>query len=133
MDEAAAMLEVEGLSVELGGRLVLKDVSFHVERGSFTAVVGPNGSGKTTLLRTIYRAVRPKNGRIAIEGRSIESLQQREIGQRVGVLRQEAQLAFDFLVEELVLMGRSPHKALFAPDRADDLAIVREVLELTGT
>lgn len=128
-----AMIEVERISVELGGQEVLKDVSLRVERAEFMALVGPNGSGKTTLLRTLYRAITPKSGQISIEGQPLETLGQREVGQRIAVLRQESTLAFDFLVEELVLMGRSPYKTLLSPDRAEDRAIAAESLDLTGT
>jgi iron complex transport system ATP-binding protein len=58
---------VKGLRVELGGRVVLEDVSLELSPG-VTAVLGPNGSGKTTLLRTIIGMIRPKEGEVVLEG-----------------------------------------------------------------
>ncbi|MEK7516561.1 MAG: metal ABC transporter ATP-binding protein [Patescibacteria group bacterium] len=49
----STLLEVKNLSVFLGGVEVLHDVTFIVEEGSMTAVIGPNGSGKTTLFRAL--------------------------------------------------------------------------------
>jgi iron complex transport system ATP-binding protein len=124
------MLAIRDLVVELGGRTILDRASLEVARREVMVLAGPNGSGKTTLLRTVYRALKPTAGSIAIDGRPIESLDQRALARTVAVLRQEAGLAFDFSVEELVLMGRSPYKTLFEPDRGEDRRIALEALEL---
>jgi energy-coupling factor transporter ATP-binding protein EcfA2 len=60
-------LQVSGLSVELGGRSVLRDVSFSVDGGQVIAIVGRNGVGKTTLLRALT-GLQPYAGTIAING-----------------------------------------------------------------
>ena len=56
------VLEVEGLGVAAGGKQLLADVSFALERGEHVALIGPNGSGKTTLLETILGRRRPEAG-----------------------------------------------------------------------
>lgn len=62
------MLTVEHLRVVYpGGVVALDDVSFAVEPGSFTAVLGPSGAGKTTLFRSVVRLVRPQVGRVWFE------------------------------------------------------------------
>jgi iron complex transport system ATP-binding protein len=123
-------LALEHVGVTLAGREILRDVSLIVRPGAFTALVGPNGSGKTTLLRTIYRAVVRTSGRVTIDGRSIDELSQRELGRHLAVLRQETSLAFEFTVEELVMMGRSPYKRALALDRPEDRRIVERAMEM---
>lgn len=128
---AEGMIEVTGLCVDLGGKAILADVEFSVARGAFAVVVGPNGSGKTTLIRSLYRSVEPSRGAVLLDGTPVSAMDRRSIARTMAVLRQEPDLEFDFLVQELVLMGRSPHKGLFDPDSAEDRRTVSEAMDLT--
>ena len=60
-------LAVHGVTVHLGGRRVLDDVSFQVREGDFTGLIGPNGAGKTTLFRVILGLQPASRGRVQIE------------------------------------------------------------------
>ena len=64
----AEVLGVEEVSVSLGGRQILTDVSFTIGAGQFTGLIGPNGAGKTTLLRVILGLQRPSSGTVAVLG-----------------------------------------------------------------
>jgi zinc/manganese transport system ATP-binding protein len=67
-ESPSPVLEVEGVSVRLGGRLILDDVGFSIRSGEFTGLIGSNGAGKTTLLRVIL-GLQPSNaGRVLVEG-----------------------------------------------------------------
>ena len=63
-----AALVVEHLESGYGGVMALHDVSISAEPGTITAVLGANGAGKTTLLATISGFVRPRQGRVALDG-----------------------------------------------------------------
>ena len=65
---APEVLRVAGVSVSLGGRQVLDDVSFTVGAGQFTGLIGPNGAGKTTLLRVILGLQRATAGTVSVLG-----------------------------------------------------------------
>jgi branched-chain amino acid transport system ATP-binding protein len=68
---SAHILEVEELTLAYGAVRALDGVSLAVTEGSVTAVLGANGAGKTTLLRTISGLLRPRKGRITLDGRDI--------------------------------------------------------------
>jgi branched-chain amino acid transport system ATP-binding protein len=68
------MLRVEELETAYGPIRALDGVSFEVEQGSITAVLGANGAGKTSLLRTLSGLVRARAGRIRLDGRNIGQL-----------------------------------------------------------
>ena len=116
-----------------GGAFALDDVSFTVERGSLTGLLGPNGCGKTTLLKLIAGVLRPHQGTVALEGRSVADIPRRQLAQRVAVVPQETHPAFDYTVLEMVLMGRHPHLGLLQLEGPDDLRIGGEALAATGT
>lgn len=70
------MLEVEDLTIDVGGREIVHDVSFNIDIGETLALFGPNGSGKTTLLMAIMGFPRYKvtRGRILFNGEDITHL-----------------------------------------------------------
>jgi ABC-type Mn2+/Zn2+ transport system ATPase subunit len=96
----------EGVSVTLGSRQVLTDVSFEIPAGERTAFVGPNGGGKTTLVRVLLGILRPDRGRVVFfEGEEKEILRP-----RIGYLSQRSTLAFDAPLSavDLVAFSLSP-------------------------
>jgi branched-chain amino acid transport system ATP-binding protein len=64
-------LTIEGLSVQRGGRAVVRDVSLHVPAGRIIALLGPNGAGKSTLVLAVAGVLRPTAGKIAVDGSTI--------------------------------------------------------------
>jgi zinc/manganese transport system ATP-binding protein len=63
-----AVISLDGVTVELGGRTIFNNVSFAVEKGEFVAVLGPNGAGKTTLLKLLLGLLKPTKGEVRVLG-----------------------------------------------------------------
>jgi zinc/manganese transport system ATP-binding protein len=66
---AGEILSVQGVSVRLSGREVLREVSFAIRAGQFTGLIGSNGAGKTTLFRVILGLQAAHAGRVLLDGR----------------------------------------------------------------
>ena len=66
--ETRETLGVEGVTVRLGGRTVLDDVTFSIQAGEFTGLIGSNGAGKTTLFRVILGLQTPVSGTVRVGG-----------------------------------------------------------------
>ena len=64
-------LVLDGLSVSIGKKEILKNISLSVKKGEFLSVLGPSGCGKTTLLRTITGFLLPQSGRILLDGQDL--------------------------------------------------------------
>lgn len=110
---------------------VVRDVSLAVEKGEFLTLVGPNGSGKTTLLRLLDRIYIPQKGSIQLGGQPLAKLPRSAIARRIAFVPQENSVQFPFTVEEIVLMGRSPHTRGLAFENAHDRDVARSVMALT--
>jgi zinc/manganese transport system ATP-binding protein len=66
------VVELDRATLRIGGRTILKDVSFAIEPGEFIGVLGPNGAGKTTLMRAILGLCPPGAGSLRVFGRAPE-------------------------------------------------------------
>jgi iron complex transport system ATP-binding protein len=127
-----AVLEAQGLRVALGGRVVLDAVEVQLLPGSFTAVTGPNGSGKSTLLRALCGLRRLDAGRVRLQGVPIDTLGRQAIARRLSFLPQDTRCDFAFTVEEVVEMGRHPHRGRFMPATRTDRDAVESAIALCG-
>jgi ABC-type Mn2+/Zn2+ transport system ATPase subunit len=110
-------LSLSHVSVRLGDRLALSDVTFDVAPGAFVGLLGPNGSGKSTLLRTVVGILQPMAGEVRVLGR--EPADARDL---ISYLpqRQKVDLDTPLRVWDVVMMGRIRHIGwLRRPSRAD--------------
>jgi phospholipid/cholesterol/gamma-HCH transport system ATP-binding protein len=93
------IIVVKNLSVKLGGREILKDISFEIEKGSSVVIIGQSGSGKTVLIKTILGIIKSYKGEIYIFGENINRIDEeklKKIRERIGMVFQNSAL-FDSL------------------------------------
>jgi len=131
-ETGAAALAFESISVEIGGREILRDVSLELSAGEILVLAGSNAAGKTTLLRVASRVLRPSAGLVRVRGRTAESLSRRALAREIAMVPQDVQVAFPFRAGEVVLMGRSPHLGAFGYESRADVERAREAMERVG-
>ncbi|OGO21409.1 MAG: ABC transporter ATP-binding protein, partial [Chloroflexi bacterium RBG_16_51_16] len=74
-----AMLEVENIHSYYGNIHALKGISLTVDKGEIVTLIGGNGAGKTTTLRTITGIMKPREGKVSLEGENLDRYKAHEI------------------------------------------------------
>ncbi|HBR94258.1 MAG TPA: heme ABC transporter ATP-binding protein [Opitutae bacterium] len=123
------MLRCDNITVKRGNRAVLRQLHFDLQAAELVAVIGPNGSGKSTLLKALTGELALARGTVELNGLSLATQMQRpqDIARWRAVLPQQSELAFNFPVIDVVMMGRSPHLARV--EQARNLEICEAALE----
>lgn len=119
-------------------RVISENLSVRIPEGAFTVIVGPNACGKSTLLRALSRLLKPREGSIVLDGRTIHSYKAKEVARKLGLLPQASTAPDGISVADLVARGRYPHQSLIRQwSRTDEAAVVEamaatNVTELSG-
>lgn len=126
-----SFFRVEQLTAGYGGRAVLEDLSFEVEAGTITGVLGANGSGKSTLLKAIC-GVLPHTGGCALRGQPLEGLSPRQLAQLCSYIPQRSGVAIDISALDVVLMGFNPRLGLLERPNGEMIRRARQALAQVG-
>jgi iron complex transport system ATP-binding protein len=113
-----ARLEAQGLSLRLDRKTLLAPLNMTWQAGQVSAILGPNGAGKSSLLSMLSLEQRPSAGSLHIHGRPASGYRLADLARFRAVMPQASQVAFDFRVQEVVELGRYPHRLAPSPDEA---------------
>ena len=119
------MLRADNLACARGGCTILQDIDFTLEAGEVVAVLGNNGAGKSTLLATLTGELSSGAGQVWLGDRPLAAWADNERARLLAVLPQHSTLAFPFVSEEVVAMGRLPHGS----GRQRDPEIIDEAMQ----
>jgi len=120
----SAAIEFRAVSVAAPqGRLLLENISFSVDSGSMTVLLGRSGSGKTTLLRTVNRMVVPTQGEVLVDGTPNSGADLIPLRRGIGYVIQETGLFPHFTVERNVgiVLEAEGHPRARRIERSHDL------------
>ena len=117
------------LSFSYGDKNILNNLDFKFSASEIVGIIGPNGAGKSTIIKLLSKVLKPSYGFVSIDGNNISEMSRMDLAKQVAVVAQSAELPESFRVEEIVLMGRSPHIGFFSSEREKDYRIVEEVME----
>jgi iron complex transport system ATP-binding protein len=108
---------------------VIKNVSLTVKQGEFLGIIGPNGAGKSTFLRILCGILHPQCGTVYVFDQDIKHIHPKRIAQHIGFVCQETYFSLNFLVEDIVHMGRYPYLRAFQKQNKQDREAVDYALE----
>lgn len=130
LEKSDYMLSIHQLSFAYGADPILQDISFQAGSGQLCALFGPNGSGKTTLFKCCLNFLKPQTGYIQMDGKNILGMPAQAMAKVAAYVPQEHKTAFPFTVQEMVLMGRSPHMRGMWGSTGNDRAKVADALSM---
>lgn len=126
-------IQVEELKFSYGNQHVLNGLSIDIKEQYFYSIIGPNGTGKSTLLKLISNLLSTKKDAVFIHGDDITQISRGEVAKKMALVPQNTNVGFDFTVEEVVAMGRTPYLKRFQSETSSDKELIEEALELTDT
>lgn len=125
-------LSTQNLSLAYDGVQIIHDLNLDIPSGKITALVGANGCGKSTLLRGMARLLKPRSGKVYLDGKSILKVSTKEVAQQLGILPQGPVAPEGLTVRDLLAQGRYPYQTWLQQWSAKDEKIVQQALVITN-
>ena len=129
MNDLNAIISLKKVDIYQQNHLILKNVSFEINKGEFVYLIGKTGSGKTSLLKTLYGDLQINTGEASIAGFKLHTLKENIIPflrRKIGIIFQDFQLLQDRNVEKNLLF------VMQATDWKDDKKIKKRISEVLG-
>lgn len=135
MNNNQHILSAENLSFSYQkNKKVIDNISFSLESGKITALIGANGCGKSTLFHLLTGRYKPSSGKVLLDGEDISRIKRKEFSKTVAVVHQYNSAPADLTVKKLVELGRTPYKSVFSSgNEAENKKAVEDALEITDT
>ncbi|MGO4588316.1 ABC transporter ATP-binding protein [Paenarthrobacter sp. 2TAF44] len=122
---SAPVLDIHQLRVAYGGRTVVDEVSFRIQRGEIFGLLGPNGAGKTSTLSAIEGLVTPTSGTLLVDGIDVQQ-QPLAVKALLGVQLQSSSFQAELNIQEITKLYAGLYDVKFSPEQ------VRESLRTVG-
>ncbi len=127
-----AILEMHDITCAYGENAVVHQLSLEAHPGEVLGLIGPNGVGKSTLLRTMARLLRPAHGKVMLAGGDLWHTSPREVARKLAFAPQASGEHWSATVEEIIALGRAPHRGWFLPLTVQDNIAAERALNMVG-
>jgi len=128
------LLTIKGVTYQYpGSSWRLSESSLFIGKGQIKGIIGPNGSGKSTLLKIAASVIAQKSGKVEFEGQDLSAMSHKKRARLVGYLPQHIQSHLDYIVEEIVAMGRFAHLPGAGFMRPEDIDVIEKCMDQTNT
>lgn len=120
-------IEIKNIDFAYNGENVLTNVSTHVEKGDFIALVGPNGSGKSTFIKCLNKILLPQKGVICLDEKNLAKIPIKDLAKSMAYVPQNEQKGMGLNVFDFILTGRRPYINWKPAEK--DIKKVAEIIE----
>lgn len=124
-------LKAKGLFLSYGSRTIIDGLELELTKPEIVSIIGPNGSGKSTLLKSLCRLLEPTGGMVYLDGKDINTMTSEAVAKTIAVMAQSATAPGGTTVQELVTLGRMPHRHFLAGMSAADKEAVEAAIAFT--
>ncbi|MFD1737717.1 ABC transporter ATP-binding protein [Bacillus salitolerans] len=124
-------LNTESLTLSYGDSIIIDKLNLDIPKGEITVFIGGNGCGKSTLLRSLARLLKPKEGSILLEGKTIAKLPTKDVAKQLAILPQGPVAPEGLTVLQLVKQGRYPYQNWLKQWSEEDENAVKKALDAT--
>ena len=125
-------MKIEHIKAGYNQGIIVDDISFNMETGDFTALLGLNGIGKTTLLKIICGLMKPKSGQCLIDDVDLNRITEKERARLISFMPQRHSIIYDIKVLDVVLMGITPYLKAFDTPTKEHRNLAYEALKKIG-
>lgn len=132
MEDNTPAMKVKNVHFSYGKNKILNGVSFQIEEGKITTIMGANGCGKSTLFSLMTKNLYPVKGNIFLRGKNILNLNLKEFARKVAIVQQYNTASDDITVESLISFGRTPYKKMMQANSREDEEKIQWAIEVTG-
>ena len=131
-EKVTPAMKVKNVHFSYGKNKILNGVSFQIEEGKVTTIMGANGCGKSTLFSLMMKNLYPAKGNIFLKGKNILNLNLKEFARKVAIVQQYNTASDDITVESLISFGRTPYKKMMQANSREDEEKIQWAMEVTG-
>ena len=124
-------ISAQQLTLTRQARTILQRINFDATSGQTVGLLGPNGSGKSTLLKCLAGLHPDPQRAVLLDRQPLRLLSARQRARRLALVSQHAEADEALSVEEIVRLGRSPHRGAFSTWQKKDAQAVDAALEMT--
>lgn len=125
-------MEIKNIEFAYGKEKVLDNISFTIERGKITTIIGANGCGKSTLFNVMTKNLKPQKGSIILNNKNIDKIPLKNFAKMVSIVHQYNTAPADITVESLVSYGRLAYKRFGQSNKEEDEKFINKALTDTG-
>lgn len=122
--------EAENVVAGYDQKTIIHHASLVIPNNQISVIIGPNACGKSTLLKTMARLLKPVEGDVILDGKSISKMPSKALARTLGLLPQSPIIPEGISVADLVGRGRFPHQSLLSSWSKKDYEAVAEAMDI---